>query len=300
MAITITEILGTDSISGSRLTINSNFLLLENAYNDLEDSFNINVLTGSLDVSAASSGQIKAKSFIGNSLVMPSSGTPTVQIYGTGASAGNIAAAGTVAGGTGAFSVFLSTNGMSASGPAAFGATATFSSVAVNDGQFVNGVSGTYIERNRRASVGSATPFPSPPSSGVTGTYSNPYILTLTEKVIYAQCDYANGGYTGFFMYASTGSGATASAIPAGYTVTIINTGTGTGYIPTGVTGPSPNYYTGFSTGDGQYSGAPGITLTGTPYKNSVTLMWEPRIGQGAVTQQGSWVVVSDAGSVSY
>ena len=189
---------------------------------------------------------------------------------------------------------------MSASGPAAFGATATFSSVAVNDGQFVNGVSGTYIERNRRASVGSATPFPSPPSSGVTGTYSNPYILTLTEKVIYAQCDYANGGYTGFFMYASTGSGATASAIPAGYTVTIINTGTGTGYIPTGVTGSSPNYYTGFSTGDGQYSGAPGITLTGTPYKNSVTLMWEPRIGQGAVTQQGSWVVVSDAGSVSY
>ena len=36
MAITITEILGTDSISGSRLTINANFLLLENAYNDLE------------------------------------------------------------------------------------------------------------------------------------------------------------------------------------------------------------------------------------------------------------------------
>ena len=29
MAITITEILGTDSISGSRLTINANFLLLE-------------------------------------------------------------------------------------------------------------------------------------------------------------------------------------------------------------------------------------------------------------------------------
>ena len=38
MAITITEILGTDSISGSRLTINANFLLLENAYNDLENT----------------------------------------------------------------------------------------------------------------------------------------------------------------------------------------------------------------------------------------------------------------------
>ena len=300
MAITITEILGTDSISGSRLTINSNFLLLENAYNDLEDTFNINVLTGSMDVSAASSGQIKAKSFIGNSLVMPSSGTPTIQAYGTGASAGNITASGTIAGGTGLFSTFLSTNGMSASGPAVFGATATFSTVAVNDGQFINGVSGTYIEKNRKASVGSATPFSSPPSSGVTGTYANPYALALTERVIYAQCDYVSGGYTGFFMYATTGTGATASAIPAGYTVTIINTGTSTGYIPTGVTGSAPYYYTGFSTGDGQYSGAPGINLSASPYKSSVTLMWEPRIGQGAGTQQGSWVVISDTGSISY
>ena len=41
MSVTITEILGTDSISGSRLTINSNFLLLENAYNDLENTFNM-------------------------------------------------------------------------------------------------------------------------------------------------------------------------------------------------------------------------------------------------------------------
>jgi len=88
MAITITEILGTDSISGSRLTINANFLLLENAYNDLEDTFNINVLTGSLDVASASSGQIKAKSLMTNSLIMPVSGSPTIQIYGTGASGG--------------------------------------------------------------------------------------------------------------------------------------------------------------------------------------------------------------------
>lgn len=300
MAITITEILGTDSISGSRLTINSNFLILENAYNDLENTFNINVETGSIDVSAASSGQIKAKNFIGNGLVMPSSGTPTIQIYGTGASAGNIILSGTISGGTGAFSTFLSTNGMSASGPANFGGTATFSSTLTNDASFINGASGTYIEKNRKASVGSATPFSSPPSSGVTGTYNNPYLLTLTERVIYAQCDYVDGGYTGFFMYATTGLGATASAIPAGYTLTVINTGTGTGYIPTGVTGPSTYYYTGFSTGDGQYSGAPGITLSGSPYKNSVTLMWEPRIGQGSIDQKGSWVVVSDAGSISY
>jgi len=100
MAITITEILGTDSISGSRLTINANFLLLENAYNDLENTFNINVLTGSLDVSNASSGQIKSKSMLTNSLVMPASGSPTIQIYGTGASGGSLIASNTVAAAT--------------------------------------------------------------------------------------------------------------------------------------------------------------------------------------------------------
>ena len=80
MAVTITELLGTDSISGSRLKINANLLLLENAYNDLEDTFNINVLTGSLDVSTATSGHIKARSMLTNSMVMPSSGSPTVEI----------------------------------------------------------------------------------------------------------------------------------------------------------------------------------------------------------------------------
>lgn len=298
MAITITEILGTDSISGSRLTINSNFLILENAYNNLENVFNINVLTGSIDVSSANSGQIKAKSFIGNNITLPSSGTPLVQLSGTGPSAGNISVSGTISGATASFSSFVSTNGMSVSGNSSFSGTASFSKIS-SDGNFTNGVSGTYVEANRRASVGSVTAFPSPPSSGVTGTYSSPYILTLSERVIYAQCDYVDGGYTGFFMYASTGSGASASSIPAGYTLTIINTGTSPGIIPTGVTGPSPNYYTGFSTNDGQYS-VSGIQLNGGPYRNSVTLMWEPRIGQGAVAQQGSWVVLSDAGSVSY
>ena len=125
MSVTITEILGTDSISGSRLTINANFLLLENAYNDLENTFNINVLTGSMDVSTATSGQIKSKALLTNSLVMPASGSPTIQIYGTGASAGFGVFSNTVASATGTFSNILQTNSLGASGTSTFAGTAS-------------------------------------------------------------------------------------------------------------------------------------------------------------------------------
>ena len=298
MAITITEILGTDSISGSRLTINANFLLLENAYNDLENTFNINVLTGSMDVSSASSGQIKSKSLLTNSLVMPASGSPTIQLYGTGASGGSIMFTNTVAGATGIFSNVLQVNSFSASGAATFGATATFQSVLNVDGRMTIGASGNFVNTNRKATVGSTTAFPSAPGAGVTGTYSSPYQLNLTENVIYIQSDFVSGATadasnaTGFFFYAATGTGATASSIPAGYTVTLVDTATSAGTISTGVTGPSPYYYTGFSTGDGSYSD-PTIQTPGNQYKSSITLMWEPRIDQGAATQKGSWVVVN-------
>jgi hypothetical protein len=298
MAITITEILGTDSISGSRLTINANFLLLENAYNDLENTFNINVLTGSLDVSSASSGQIKSKSLLTNSLAMPASGSPTIEIYGTGASGGSIVFTNTVAGATGIFSNVLQVNNLSASGAATFGATATFQSVLNVDGRMTIGASGNFVNTNRKATVGSTTAFPSAPGAGVTGTYSSPYQLNLTENVIYIQSDFVSGATadvansTGFFFYAATGNGATASDIPAGYTVTLVDAATTAGIISTGVTGPSPYYYTGFSTGDGSYSD-PIIQTPGNQYKSSITLMWEPRIDQGAATQKGSWVIVN-------
>lgn len=305
MAITITEILGTDSISGSRLTINANFLLLENAYNDLENTFNINVLTGSMDVSSASSGQIKSKSLLTNSLLMPASGSPTIQIYGTGASGGSVIASNTIAGATGIFSNVLQANSFSASGAANFGATASFQSSLNVEGRMSMGASGNFVNTNRKATVGSTTAFPSAPGAGVTGTYSTPYQLNLTENVIYIQSDYvstapADAGFaTGFFFYATTGAGATASDIPAGYTVTLIDTATTAGKISTGVTGPSPYYYTGFSTGDGSYS-APYIQTPGNQYKSSITLMWEPRIDQGGSIQKGSWVVVSDTQGFTY
>jgi hypothetical protein len=306
MAITITEILGTDSISGSRLTINANFLLLENAYNDLENTFNINVLTGSLDVSSASSGQIKSKSLLSNSLVMPASGSPTIQIYGTGASGGSIIFTNTVAGATGIFSNVLQANALSASGAANFGATATFQSVVNLEGRVSIGASGNFVNTNRKSIVGSTTAFPSAPGAGVTGTFSTPYQLTLTENVIYIQSDYVSGATadvanaTGFFFYASTGSGATASDIPAGYTLTLIDTATTTGLIATGVTGPGGSeYYTGFSTGDASYSD-PSIQTPGNQYKSSIAIMWEPRIDQGASIQKGSWVVINDTQGFTY
>jgi hypothetical protein len=298
MAITITEILGTDSISGSRLTINANFLLLENAYNDLENTFNINVLTGSLDVSSATSGQIKAKSLLANSLVMPASGAPTIQIYGTGASGGYIVASSTVAGATGIFSNVLQANTFSASGASTFGATATFNNVLNVEGRMNIGASGNFVNTNRKATVGSSTAFPPAPNAGITGTYSTPYQLTLTENVIYIRSDYNSlapadaAAPNGFFFYATTGAGATASNIPAGYTVTLIDTATTAGLIATGVTGGTSNYYTGFSTGAGDYTD-PSIATTPNPYKTSLTIMWEPRIDQSAPSQKGSWVVIN-------
>lgn len=303
MSVTITEILGTDSIAGSRLTINANFLLLENAYNDLENTFNINVLTGSIDVSTASSGQIKAKSILTNSMVMPSSGSPTVQAYGAGASAGFIIASSTVASATGIFSNVLQTNILNASGAATLGATATFQGQVNNQGSFIMGASGNFVNTNRKAAVGATTAFPTPPGAGVTGTFSNPYVPTLTESVLYIDSNYVSTALadlsnpTGFFLSSSTGSGASASIIPAGFTLTLVDVATSPGMLPAGVTGSS-SFYTGFNSTYFTASGVTaGIQTPGVPYVSSLTLMWEPRINQSSITEKGSWIVVNSVGN---
>jgi hypothetical protein len=167
------------------------------------------------------------------------------------------------------------------------------------------GASGNFVNTNRKATVGSSTAFPPAPGAGVTGTYSTPYQLTLTENVIYIQSDYvssapADAGFTtGFFFYATTGAGATASSIPAGYTVTLVDTATSAGSIATGVTGPAPYYYTGFSTGDASYTD-PSIITTPNPYKTSLTIMWEPRIDQSGASQKGSWVVINSTSGFTF
>lgn len=305
--ITIQEILGTDSIAASRLTINSNFLLVENELNDFEDTFNINVVTGAMDVSQATSGQVKSKSFYSNQITLPSSGTSTINMYGTGASAGGASFSGKVnaaqlqLSGTGAF------NQVNASGPAVFGSTAQFGGAVTYGLSVTNGPSGSFREQNAIAIAGATNQFASPlggaGGGGMTGTFSNPYPLTFNESTIYANCSWVSSAnadvnnQTGFFFYVVTGDGGVASSIPQGHRITIINTSALQGMIATGVTGPAGStYYTGFNTGPAQYSSS-GINVpSGLPYKTSITLQWENRIAKNSGTQKGSWVVVSTAG----
>jgi hypothetical protein len=304
--ITIQEILGTDSIAASRLTINSNFLLVENEINDLENTFNINVVTGAMDISQATSGQLKAKSFYANQAAFPASGTPTVNIYGTGASAGNASFSGIVSAAQLSISATGSFNQINATGPAVFGSTVRIDGDTTSNASFINGPTGSFIEKNATAAAGATNAFAAPAAGGggITGTYSSPYALTFDESVIYANCanvssvgaDSANK--TGFFFYVATGTApsGTPPAVPQGFRLTIINTNSAEGRIITGVTGPAPQYYTGFNQSNGGWSGNYLRVPDSAPYRTSVTLQWENRIGKGAGSQNGSWVVVSSSG----
>ena len=302
--ITITELLGSSSVAGDRLTINANFLLIENEINDLENNFNINTVTGAMDISNATSGQFKAKSGYFNTLIFPAAGTPNISMYGTGASAGN-----------GSFSGTLSTKNLTISGTenvsvlnvsstSSFGATASFNGIAISFNELQNGPTGINTEKNIKASVGAGITMPSISigGGGITGTYSVPYALSGQESVIYADCGYVSSltldasNKTGFYLSVVSGTGGTESAIPNGYKITVINTNPNAGVIGTGVTGPiSSQYYTGFNISEGQYNTL-GITIpSGAPYRSSITLMWEPRINQSASSQKGSWVVMSSS-----
>lgn len=303
--ITITELLGTSSVAGDRLTINANFLLIENELNDLENNFNINTVTGAMDLSSASSGQFKAKAGYFNSITLPASGTPAITMYGTGANAGNGSFSGTLSTLNLAVSGTVSFNTLSTTGPANFGATGTFIGPIISTTQLQNGLTGTFVDKNTASASGSGLPFLGVTSGGggVTGTFSVPYVLTGQESIIYANCAYVStigadsANKTGFFFKVAGASGGTASSLPSGYKITIINTSPTGGKIGTGITGPNATgyYYTGFNTTNGQYNTA-GITVpSGAPYRSSLNLLWEPRISQSASTQKGSWVVLSSS-----
>jgi len=302
--ITITELLGTSSVAGDRLTINANFLLIENEINDLEDNFNINTVTGAMDISNATSGQLKAKLGFFNSIVLPAAGTPTISLYGTGASAGNGSFSGTVSSlnlsisGTGTF------NSISATGASSFGSTGTFGGTLLSLDEIQNGPTGIFTEKNTKSASG-GLPFLGVTlgGGGITGTFSTPYILSGQESIIYANCAYVSvasadsSNATGFFFQVAGASGGTASTLPSGYKITIINTSPTGGKIGTGITGPSTTgyYYTGFNTSNGQYNSG-GITVpSGHPYRASLNLLWEPRISQSSSTQKGSWAVLSSS-----
>lgn len=83
MAVVITDLLGQDSFSGSRLTINANFHSLKSEIDTIESIFGLSLSSGNLDISAATGGQIKAKVGAFNSIQLPSAGTPVITLNGT-------------------------------------------------------------------------------------------------------------------------------------------------------------------------------------------------------------------------
>ena len=295
--VNITEILGTDSISGSRVTINSNFLILQNWINGYVTVFGVDSVNGILDLSSASTGKVQAKIGSFDSISVPSSGTTKATILNTGyagfvdvqtttlTASGAVTLNGAVTYGTG--SVFT------------VGGTASFNGSFSANAALNLGTQGHIVSANTTYQTGltAGSAFPAN-TSGIGGggritSVNSPYAITGLEVVIYANC-----GPTGFFMKVVDGTspvGGTLPNIPQGTRITIINTSAATGYIYTGLTGTTSTYYTGFNTSAsyGGYSSS-GIVLTASKsYRSAVTLQWESRIGQGQATQNGSWIVLS-------
>jgi hypothetical protein len=291
--VNITEILGSDSISGSRITINSNFLILQNWVNGYVQVFGVDTTNGILDLTSASTGKVAAKIGRFDSLSLPASGTALTSFNSTGGasfvsvSSTNLTISGAlVANGTitlGSSSTFVA------------GGTSSFNGSLSANGALYLGVQGHVISQNTTVATGltAGTAFPTTTSGGggYLSTSISPYAITGLEDVIFANC-----GPTGFFMKVVDGTspvGGTLPNLPQGTRLTIVNTNPATGYIWTGLTG-STTYYTGFNT-DSSYGGysSGGIVIPPSKsYRSSVTLQWEPRVGQGQATMNGSWVVI--------
>jgi hypothetical protein len=297
--VSTTEILGSDSISGSRITINSNFLILQNWINGYISVFGVDSTNGILDLTTASTGKVMAKIGAFNSLSIPSSGVPTAVVNSAGQSSfasvtttsltasGNVTFNGTVTFGSG--STFV------------VGGTASFNGSLSANAALVLGPIGHIVSQNTiyqsGLTAGQAFPDNTLGGGGVTGSLASPYAITGLEDVIYADCS-----GSGFFMKVVDGSGgigATAANIASGTRLTIINTSSSAGLIQTGVQEVvpvvGPKYYTGFNT-DPLYGGFPsgGITISsGYSYRSSISLQWEPRVALGQATENGSWVVLS-------
>jgi len=298
-SVTVTEILGSDSISGSRITINSNFLILQNWVNGFESTFGIDTSTGVLDLTGASTGRVSALTGRFNTVSTPASGTALSSINSSG----------------GASFVSVSTQNIAVSGPSTFsgdigisgnltqsaGATASLAGSVSYTGRQTFGNYASEVHNNNWSknsatladgSPGLTAAFPVNTSGvgggGIVTGQDNPYVVTGTEDVIYANC-----GPTGFYMKVVDGNGATAASLPAGFRMTIVNTSANVGAIYVGTQGSSSTYYTGFnnSASYGNYSAAIALTAS-RPYKSSIMLQWEPRIASDQASQRGSWVVI--------
>jgi len=298
-SVSITEILGSDSISGSRITINSNFLILQNWVNGFESVFGIDTSTGVMDLTSASTGRVSALTIRANTFSTPASGTALSSITSSGAASFVSTSTQTLA--VSGASTFSGAVGIASDLAQASGVTASFAgnvgyTSRTTYGAYYNEVHANNWSTNGSLAVGTpglTAAFPVSTTGvgggGITTNVNNPYVLTGTEDVIYANC-----GPTGFFMKVVDGNGATASSLPTGFRFTIVNTARATNpFIATGVTGVTQTYYTGFNTST-TYGSYTGVTFaSNTPYRSSVTLQWEPRIAGDQSTQKGSWVIVN-------
>ena len=291
--VNITEILGSDSISGSRVTINSNFLILQNWINGYVQVFGVDTTNGILDLTSASTGKVMAKIGRFNSLSLPATGTALTSFDSIGgASLVSVSSTNVTVSGA------LVANGSITLGSAStfiVGGISSFNGSLSANAAFNLGVQGHTISQNTTVATGltSGTAFPANTvgGGGRLTSLNSPYSITGLEDVIYAEC-----GPTGFYMQVVAGTspvGGTLPNIPQGTRVTIVNTTAATGYISTGLTG-STTYYTGFNTDTsyGGYSSSGIVIPQNSSYRSSVTLQWEPRVGQGQATMNGSWVVI--------
>jgi len=288
--VNTTSILGSDSISASRTTINSNFLTLENWINNYNTVFGLDTVNGIINLSGASTGRISAKTGKFDSIIVPSGGTALAQINSSGAgsltsvSTTNLTGSGTISFGSGST--------LTQSGTSTFSGTTTLSGSTTLNNTMTLGPVGNFACGNTVGASGATagTTFPSSATGGGGGrgtSSGNPYVITAQEDVIYAQCS------SGFYMSVGT-DGATGANLPAGLRITIVNTETSAGSIKTGVQGSN---YTGFNTasGYGQFPST-GITVDANrPYQSSIQLQWEPRIGKDSGSQEGSWVVLGSS-----
>ncbi len=296
--VNINEILGSDSISGSRVTLNSNFLILQNWINGYVSVFGIDTTNGILNLSGASTGSVIAKIGRFDSLSLPSSGTTKASFNSAGGglfvdiqtttftASGAVVLNGAITLGTGSALVA--------------GGISTFNGPLNANAKVNFGPLGHIVSENTTYASGTAgTPFPISLNStggGIVTSVNSPYVVTGLEDVIYASC---GPTASGFFMKVcdGVGAGVTLPAIQQGKRITIVNTSsyTSTGRIYTGVTGTAGSYYTGFNT-DTSYGRYPtaGLSVTANnPYQASVTLQWEQRIASGQASENGSWVVLS-------
>jgi hypothetical protein len=289
--VSTTSILGSDSISASRITINSNFLILENWINGYVSTFGIDTNNGILNLSNATTGSIYAKTGYFNQIQVPASGSFTARILASGA--GSFSAVSTT---TFTSSGLTTINGsLAQTGISTFGATASFIGGVNLNGSVVLGSNGNMTSTNTTYDPGatSGQPFPSSTTLGGGGyltSINSPYAVTGLEDVIYANC-----GPTGFYMSVSGGSGGTAANLPAGFRLRIVNTSGSTGYIYTGIQTGTSTYYTGFNTTTtyGNYATGGIVVNQNSQYQAAVHLQWEPRVAQGQTTQAGSWIVLS-------